>query len=53
MTAVVEGSGKGDKIVIYKYKKRKNYRRTRGHRQSYTLIKVQEIAGLDRQSAQP
>jgi large subunit ribosomal protein L21 len=31
---------------VFKYKKRKNYRRTRGHRQGYTLLKVQEIAGL-------
>jgi len=44
--AVVQEHGRGRKIRIFKYKKRKNYRRTRGHRQSYTLIKVQEIAGL-------
>ncbi len=44
--AVVEGHKRDPKIRVFKYKKRKNYRRTRGHRQHYTLIKVQEIAGL-------
>jgi len=42
--AVVEGSGKSDKVLIYKYKKRKNYRLRAGHRQPYTLLRVQEIA---------
>lgn len=44
VTVVVEGGGRGEKLVIYKYKKRKNYRRRTGHRQSYTLLRVQEIA---------
>lgn len=44
--AVVQEHGRDRKIHVFKYKKRKNYRRTRGHRQSYTLLKVQEIAGL-------
>jgi len=45
VTAVVEDHVKGDKVVIYKYKKRKNYRRRTGHRQPYTLLRVQEVAG--------
>lgn len=44
--AVVQEHGRGPKVRIFKYKKRKNYRRTRGHRQQFTLIKVEEIAGL-------
>ena len=44
--AVVQEHGRDAKIHAFKYKKRKNYRRTWGHRQSYTLLKVQEIAGL-------
>jgi large subunit ribosomal protein L21 len=44
--AVVQEHGRGPKIRIFKYKKRKNYRRTQGHRQGFTLIKIQEIAGL-------
>lgn len=43
--AVVEDEVKGDKIVVFKYKPKKDYRRTQGHRQSYTLLKVEEIVG--------
>jgi large subunit ribosomal protein L21 len=35
--------GKHDKVLIYKYKKRKNYRRKRGHRQDYSEILVTDI----------
>lgn len=35
--------GKSDKITVFKMKRRKNYRRTRGHRQPYTEIKIKEI----------
>ena len=43
--AVVEEHGKDKKILVFKYKKRKNYRRTQGHRQQFTLLRVQEISG--------
>jgi large subunit ribosomal protein L21 len=36
---------KGDKIIVFKYKPKKDYRRTQGHRQRYTLLKVEEIVG--------
>jgi large subunit ribosomal protein L21 len=35
---------KGKKVLTYKMKKRKNYRRMKGHRQNYTYLKVNEIA---------
>jgi len=35
---------KGKKVLTYKMKKRKNYRRFKGHRQSYTYLKVNEIS---------
>jgi large subunit ribosomal protein L21 len=35
--------GKGKKILIFKYKPKKNYRRLRGHRQLYTQILVESI----------
>ena len=44
--AIVEDHRRGGKLEVYKYKRRKGYRRKRGHRQDYTLIKVEEIAGL-------
>ncbi|MGK7310876.1 MAG: 50S ribosomal protein L21 [Candidatus Longimicrobiales bacterium M2_2A_002] len=35
--------GKGEKIVVFKWKRRKNYRRKQGHRQKYTAIRIDEI----------
>jgi len=35
---------KGKKVFTYKMKRRKNYRRMKGHRQTYTYLKVNEIA---------
>jgi large subunit ribosomal protein L21 len=35
---------KGKKVLTYKMKKRKNYRRFKGHRQTYTYLKVNEIS---------
>jgi len=43
--ATVQDEIKGDKIVVFKYKPKKDYRRTQGHRQSYTLLKVEDIQG--------
>ena len=44
VTAEVLGHGKADKVMIFKLKKRKGYKRTRGHRQNLTLLKVTGIA---------
>ena len=35
--------GKGKKIIVFKYKRRKRYRRKQGHRQQYTAIKIDQI----------
>jgi len=35
---------KGEKVLTYKMKKRKNYRRFKGHRQTYTYLKINDIA---------
>jgi len=45
--AVVESHGRGRKLVFGKYKKKKNYRRRYGHRQEYSLIKVEGFAGVN------
>ncbi|HTX71884.1 MAG TPA: 50S ribosomal protein L21 [Rectinemataceae bacterium] len=42
---VVQDEVKGDKVIVFKYKPKKDYRRTHGHRQPYTLLKVEEIIG--------
>lgn len=43
--AVVEDSIRDKKVIVYKYKSKKDYHRTIGHRQQYTTIRVQEIVG--------
>lgn len=43
VSAVVEGHGRGRKIVVFKKRRRKNYRRTLGHRQPYTLLRITGI----------
>lgn len=39
----VVSHGKGKKILVFKYKAKKNYRRTRGHRQPYTKVEITSI----------
>ena len=46
-SALVKGTiianGRGQKTIVFKFKRKKQYRRTQGHRQNYTRIKVSEI----------
>ena len=42
MLKVVE-HGKGEKIIVFKYKPKKNYRRKQGHRQPYTKVRVEAL----------
>lgn len=41
--AEVVGLAKGDKIYVFKFKRRKNYRRKTGHRQKYTEVRITEV----------
>ena len=43
--AVVEKHGKQKKLIVFKYKPKKKYRRKQGHRQSYTKLTVTKING--------
>ena len=43
VTAEVLRHGKDDKIIVFKRKRRKGYRRKQGHRQKFTEIRVDEI----------
>jgi large subunit ribosomal protein L21 len=45
VTAKVLQHGKGDKIIVFKYKPKKNYRRKQGHRQPFTEIQIEKIEG--------
>jgi large subunit ribosomal protein L21 len=42
--ATILGSGRGDKIIVFKFKRKKQYKKTIGHRQSYTQVKVGDIS---------
>jgi large subunit ribosomal protein L21 len=39
------GEARGPKVIAYKYKQRKNYRRKVGHRQNYSKVKITDIIG--------
>ena len=39
----VVGQVRGEKIVVFKYKSKKNYRRKQGHRQPYTKVEITKI----------
>ena len=41
--ATVVDHGRGPKIIVFKKKRRKHYKRTRGHRQGYTTLKIEAI----------
>ncbi len=43
VTAEVLRHGRGEKIIIFKHKRRKNYRRKQGHRQGFTEVRVSDI----------
>jgi large subunit ribosomal protein L21 len=43
VTGVVEAQTRGKKVVVFKTKRRKGYRRTRGHRTQQTRVRVQSI----------
>jgi len=44
VTATVESHEKDDKIIVFKYKPKKDYRRKQGHRQQYSIIKIGDIS---------
>ena len=41
--ASVVGTGRGDKILVFKLKRKKQYKKMQGHRQNFTEIKINEI----------
>jgi large subunit ribosomal protein L21 len=41
--ATVVSHGRGDKVKIFKLRRRKHYQRTQGHRQSYTELRIDDI----------
>ncbi len=51
--AEVVGPRKGEKLVIQKFRRRKNYRRRTGHRQLYTRVRIGKILGVNEESQEP
>ena len=45
VSATVVENGKGPKVIIFKYKAKKDYRKKQGHRQPYTKVKIEKIIG--------
>jgi large subunit ribosomal protein L21 len=43
VSATVVGHGRGEKVIVFKKKRRKQYKRKQGHRQGYTEIKIEKI----------
>ena len=43
VTGEIVRHGRGDKIVVFKFKRRKNYARKQGHRQGYTEVRIRDI----------
>lgn len=44
VSASVVENGKGEKVIIFKYKSKKDYRKKQGHRQPYTKVKIEKIS---------
>jgi large subunit ribosomal protein L21 len=45
VTAEIVAQEMGEKLTVYKFRRRKNYRRKTGHRQQYTTVKINEVVG--------
>jgi large subunit ribosomal protein L21 len=44
VTGEVVGQGRGEKILVFHYKRKKQYKKLRGHRQNYSAVRITEIA---------
>ena len=43
VTGEIVKHGRGDKIIVFKFKRRKNYARKQGHRQGFTEVRIKDI----------
>ena len=43
LTATVSGHGRGEKLIVFKFKRKKQYKRTYGHRQNYTEVTINQV----------
>ena len=50
VAAEIVAEGRGEKLIIFKYRRRKGYRRKTGHRQPFTAVRITAISGLSAQA---
>lgn len=43
VTGTIEKHGRAPKVIVFKFKRKKQYKRTQGHRQNYTAVKITNI----------
>jgi large subunit ribosomal protein L21 len=53
VVATAQGEGKGEKIIVFKYKSKVRYRKKTGHRQSYTRLVIDKIVESGVAEAKP
>ncbi len=51
--ATSQGDGKGNKVIVFKYKPKVRYRKKTGHRQLYTRLTIDKIVGSEAMPAEP
>jgi len=49
--AEIEGVKKDKKVIVYKYNRRKKYRKKQGHRQAYTILKITRVVATSSQKS--
>jgi large subunit ribosomal protein L21 len=45
VTGAITAQGRGEKTIVFKFKRKKQYKRTIGHRQNFTRVEVKEVQG--------
>ena len=53
VVATSQGEGKGQKVVVFKYKPKVRYRKKTGHRQLYTRLSIDKIVGTEANKSEP
>ncbi|MBN2972344.1 50S ribosomal protein L21 [Roseomonas aeriglobus] len=51
VAAEIVAQAKGEKVIVFKKRRRHNYRRKNGHRQNHTILKIVSIGGSNEQKA--
>lgn len=51
VSAEIVAQAKGDKVIVFKKKRRHNYRRKNGHRQQHTILKILSVGAVEKKAA--